>query len=113
MSSKKKLKKQVNVLCKAIAELQNELESNEEMSETILHFTMAKGTLFIKFMSETLNTPTEDLIGDFEEWAMENGFAEMLDDTEDPQEALGIDAGLGLLWTMDEVLSELEPPESE
>ena len=89
------------MLCKAIAELQNELESNEEMSETILHFTMAKGTLFIKFMSETLNTPTEDLIGDFEEWAMENGFAEMLDDTEDPQE----------LWTMDEVLSELEPPE--
>ena len=89
------------MLCKAIAELQNELESNEEMSETILHFTMAKGTLFIKFMSETLNTPTEDLVGDFEEWAMENGFAEMLDDTEDPQE----------LWTMDEVLSELEPPE--
>ena len=89
------------MLCKAIAELQNELESNEEMSETILHFTMAKGTLFIKFMSETLNTPTEDLIGDFEEWAMENGFAEMLDDTEEPQE----------LWTMDEVLGELEPPE--
>ena len=89
------------MLCKAIAELQNELESNEEMSETILHFTMAKGTLFIKFMSETLNTPTEDLIGDFEEWTVENGFADMLDDTEEPQE----------LWTMDEVLGELDPPE--
>ena len=52
-------------------------------------------------MSETLETPIEELISDFEEWALENGFAEMLDDTEEPQE----------LWTMDEVLGELEPPE--
>ena len=100
-------------MCKVIAELQNELESTEAMNEAILDQTMARGALFIKFMSETLNTPAEELIGDFEEWTLENGFAEMLDDTEDPQEALGIDAGLGLLWTMDEVLSELEPPESE
>ena len=98
---KKKLKKEVSVLCKVIAELQNELESTEAMNEAILHQTMARGALFIKFMSETLNTPAEELIGDFEEWTLENGFAEMLDDTEEPQE----------LWTMDEVLGELEPPE--
>ena len=99
--SKKKLKKEVGVLCKVIGELQNELESTEEINETILHLWMQRCALFVKYMSETLETPTEELIGDFEEGALENGFAEMIDDTEEPQE----------LWTMDEVLGELEPPE--
>ena len=77
------------------------------MNEIILRQTMTKGALFIKFMAEVMETPAEELISDFEEWSLENGFAEVVEaeqeEEEEPQE----------LWSMEDVLSELEPPESE
>ena len=51
--------------------------------------------IFLKFMSETLDEPAEDLINDCREWAGHNRLIE--DDKVEAQK----------LWSIDDVLAEL------
>ena len=116
MSSKKKAQKQkqIDVLIKVIADLYIEMDSNESFNESVLHQVMHNKALFTKFVSELVGTPTNELIEDFEEWAEENGFDtsiqveeeveyELEEEDEEPQK----------LWSIDDILEDLESPENK
>lgn len=94
MSRKKKLRKQIDTLIKVIGDLQ------DDMADEVRY-----AALFIKYMSDTLEEPSEDLIRDFEEWAAYHGHKTVIHIEEDTKE------DSPPLWSIEEVLDELNPPE--
>ena len=107
MSDKEKMQKQMDTLVRVIANLQDDIESNSEFHENIMEQVMEKNVLFVKFVSETMEIMTQELIGDFEEWAKENGFdlsIQISDHSEKKPPKK--------LWTIDEIMKDLKPPEN-
>tara|TARA_Y100000296_G_scaffold74395_1_gene92963 strand:- start:515 stop:814 length:300 start_codon:yes stop_codon:yes gene_type:complete len=90
MANKKKMKKHI----KRLQNIVDELMEIDAVNEEALKQTRIQSALFIKFMSAMTDTPAEEIMDDFELWALENGFAEV---KKKPQK----------LWSIDEVLSEL------
>ena len=91
---KRKSRKWLKKRNKYLKRLIDELMEIDTVNEEALKQTRIQSALFIKFMSAMTDTPAEEIMDDFELWALENGFAEV---KKKPQK----------LWSIDEVLSEL------
>ena len=105
--SNKKKQKQIDTLFRVIESLQDDMEANSEFNKDILKQVMAKNALFVKFVSETLEIMTQELIGDFEEWAEGHGFdlsIQISDHSEKKPPKK--------LWTIDDIMKDLKPPET-
>ena len=106
MSNKKK-QKQIDTLFRVIESLQDDMEANSEFNKDILKQVMAKNALFVKFVSETLDIMTQELIGDFEEWAEGHGFDLSIQISDHSEKQPPIK-----LWTIDDIMKDLKPPET-
>ena len=91
---KRKSRKWLKKRNKYLKRLIDELMEIDTVNEEALKQTRIQSALFIKFMSAMTDTPTEEIIDDFESWSVENGFAQV---KEKPQK----------LWSIDDVLAEL------
>jgi len=91
---KRKSRKRLKKRNKSLKRLIDELMEIDAVNEEALKQTRIQSAVFIKFMSAMTDTPTEEIMDDFELWALENGFAEV---KKKPQK----------LWSIDDVLAEL------
>ena len=91
---KRKSRKRLKKRNKSLKRLIDELMEIDAVNEEALKQTRIQSALFIKFMSAMTDTPAEEIMDDFELWALENGFAEV---KKKPQK----------LWSIDDVLAEL------
>jgi len=91
---KRKSRKWLKKRNKSLKRLIDELMEIDAVNEEALKQTRIQSAVFIKFMSAMTDTPTEEIMDDFELWALENGFAEV---KKKPQK----------LWSIDDVLAEL------
>jgi len=91
---KRKSRKRLKKRNKSLKRLIDELMEIDAVNEEALKQTRIQSAVFIKFMSAMTDTPAEEIMDDFELWALENGFAEV---KKKPQK----------LWSIDDVLAEL------
>ena len=91
---KRKSRKWLKKRNKSLKRLIDELMEIDAVNEEALKQTRIQSAVFIKFMSAMTDTPAEEIMDDFELWALENGFAEV---KKKPQK----------LWSIDDVLAEL------
>ena len=91
---KRKSRKWLKKRNKSLKRLIDELMEIDAINKETLKQTQIQGAVFIKFMSAMTDTPTEEIMNDFESWSLANGFAQ---EKEKPQK----------LWSIDDVLSEL------
>ena len=113
MSDKKELRKQIDTLMKVISNLQDDIESAAEFNDHMLDVMLTKEAFLIQFMAESVDSSPEEIDQDFEDWMEVNDYSleeeeEEEEPEEDSQDLLSND---DKLWSIDDIMKDLNPPE--